>query len=447
MKQAKTTYGLTTAIAMIVGVVIGSGIYFRADNVLLYTGGNVGLGMLALALGASCIIFGSLSLSELAQRTTSSGGISSYYEEFISPGIAAAIGFFQSFVYFPTVIAVVAWVGAIYSWTYLGKEATLEMQIILAASYIIFFTALNYFSRQLGGYYQSLSTFVKVIPLLIIAVIGLFWHADLPAIPAQIPVIHPKSVGFGWLAALVPLAFSYDGWTAVITIAPEIRNPKRNLTKALIIGPLFILLTYLLFFFGLSKILGPSFIMSVGDDAIHYALQSLFGPQIANFILLIIIISVLGVINGMLLAMIRLPQAFAQRGWLHSKKLATIHPKHQVSTASTLLTLAVALGWLTIHYIVQKFDLLHGRDVSEISVVFNNLAFMVLYLKVFDMYRHQTIEQRLTGLISPIFAILGSLSIFIGSLMTAPMYVLVFQFFCLCSCVIGYWLYQKNQSA
>ncbi|MFK8242293.1 MULTISPECIES: APC family permease [unclassified Facklamia] len=445
MKQENKTYGLITAITMIVGIVIGSGIYFRADNVLVYAGGNVGLGMLALALGASCIIFGSLSLSELAQRTTSSGGISSYYEEFISPGIAAAIGFFQAFVYLPTVIVVVAWVAAIYTWMYMGITSTLEMQIILAAIYIILFIALNYYSRRFGGYYQSLSTIIKVIPLLIIAIIGIFWNKDLPEIPTGITVIQPKNVGFGWLAALVPLAFSYDGWTAVISIAPEIRDPKRNLAKALIMGPLFILLTYLLFFFGLNKILGASFIMSVGDDAIHYALRMLFGSKIGNFILLIIIISVLGVVNGMLLALIRLPQAFAQRKWLNSKRLATVHPKYQVSTASTLLILIVALGWLAIHYIVQKFDLLYGRDVSEIAIVFNNLAFAVLYFKVIQLYRRQTITQRFTGLISPIFAILGSLSILIGSLTTAPMYVLLFQCFCLCICFIGYWLYHQNR--
>lgn len=73
--QAKPTYGLVTAIAMIVGIVIGSGIYFKVDDILNFAGGNVWLGMLVIALGAVSIVFGSLSISELALRSAASGGI------------------------------------------------------------------------------------------------------------------------------------------------------------------------------------------------------------------------------------------------------------------------------------------------------------------------------------------------------------------------------------
>ena len=76
-------YGLFTATAMIIGIVIGSGIFFKSDDVLTYTGGNVGLGVLVFIIGAFSIIFGSLTLTELSVRTKSSGGIISYYEEFI----------------------------------------------------------------------------------------------------------------------------------------------------------------------------------------------------------------------------------------------------------------------------------------------------------------------------------------------------------------------------
>ena len=85
MNKAKQAYGLITTIAMIVGIVIGSGIYFKADDILLATGGNPLLGLLALAIGSACIIFGSLTLSELAQRTSRSGGICSHTPRIRAP--------------------------------------------------------------------------------------------------------------------------------------------------------------------------------------------------------------------------------------------------------------------------------------------------------------------------------------------------------------------------
>ena len=68
-------YNLITALAMIVGIVIGSGIFFKADNVLKYTNGNVALGVGVFVLAAVAIIFGSLSIAELAKRTDAHGGL------------------------------------------------------------------------------------------------------------------------------------------------------------------------------------------------------------------------------------------------------------------------------------------------------------------------------------------------------------------------------------
>lgn len=443
MKQHTKTYGLMTAVAMIVGIVIGSGIYFRADDILTYTGGDLGLGLLVLIIGASCIIFGSLSLSELSQRTDASGGVSSYYEAFISPRIAAAIGFFQTFVYFPSITAIVSWVAAIYTFLALGVNADFRAQIWLAAGFIVLFTALNLLSRKLAGHFQSLSTIVKMIPLILVALAGIFWTQPQPGIPAEFAVQPVRAVGWGWITALLPLAFSYDGWTIVVSIAPELRDAKRNLPRALILGPIVILLTYLLFFYGLTRLLGASFIMSTGDSAIQYAMNTLLGERLGNLLLVIIIISVLGVTNGILLGGMRLPQALAERGWIRSQRLARIHPTYQVSIASSLLYAGISLSWLVAHYFIQSHNLLQGRDISEISIVFNYLCLILLYIAVFQLFRKRVVQNTLTGFVAPILASIGSLLLLVGSLIASPYYVLIFLVFCLSSCLIGYVLYQE----
>lgn len=90
----KRSYGLFTAITMITGIVIGSGIFFKADNVLEYTNGNVQLGIIVFCVAAIAIIFGCLAISQLANRTDKPGGLIAYTEEFVGIGPSCAFGWF-----------------------------------------------------------------------------------------------------------------------------------------------------------------------------------------------------------------------------------------------------------------------------------------------------------------------------------------------------------------
>ncbi len=436
--ESRETYGPMMTIAMIVGIVIGSGIYFKVDDILSYAGGNVWLGMLIIVLGSFAIVFGSLGLSELAIRHSEAGGIFYYYAHYIHPGLAASLGIFTAYVYLPTVIAVVAWVAANFT---LGSQASLEMTTLLAAIYLLVLTGLNIYSKWLAGYFQSLSTIVKVLPLLAIALVGIFWQGEFPAAPQVTPI----DVGWNWVSGLLPLYFAYDGWTIVASIAPEIKNPKRNLSRSFVIGPLVILGLYLLFFYGLNRILGPDFILQAGNDAVVHATSMIYGKMIGKLLLVVIIIAVLGVSNGMLLATMRLPQAFAELGWINSPRLARIHLKYQLSIPASLSVAAVTMMWLGVHYIVTKFNLLPRSDISEITIVFNNLSFVFLYGIVLNLYRKGIIKNKLTGLVAPILAILSALMLLVGGLMTNFATVCLFFVFCLIFCLCSFVFYQKNQ--
>ena len=108
MQAKREKYGLITSITMIIGICIGSGIFFKSDNVLAATGGSVPLGILVFAIAAISIVFGGLAVSELASRTDKPGGIIAYSEEFVSRRFACCIGWFQTLVYYPALIAVVS---------------------------------------------------------------------------------------------------------------------------------------------------------------------------------------------------------------------------------------------------------------------------------------------------------------------------------------------------
>ena len=108
-------YGFFTALAMIVGICIGSGIFFKSDNVLTATGGDIGLGVLVFVLASIAIVFGGITFSELAARSSGPGGPIAYAEHFVGKRFGAAIGWFTIFGYLPSLMIVVSWAVGIYT--------------------------------------------------------------------------------------------------------------------------------------------------------------------------------------------------------------------------------------------------------------------------------------------------------------------------------------------
>jgi APA family basic amino acid/polyamine antiporter len=439
LENTKEHYGLFTATTMIVGIVIGSGIFFKSDDVLIGTGGNVLLGVLVFCIGALSIIFGSLTITELSIRTKKNGGIVGYFEEFISLKSASAFGWFQTFVYYPTIIAVISWVAAIYLFSLLNLESTLEAQVLVGFVLFTIIYGINAFSYKLGGYIQNISTVIKLIPLILIATIGFFWNDGTPSIPADVTVWHVSDVGFKWLAALAPIAYAFDGWIVATSITNEVKNPKRNMSLALIIGPIIVLSVYLLYFLGLHQMLGSEFIMSMGNAGINMVGTLILGRYGSGILMAFVTIAILGVINGVSLGNIRLPQALASMKMLpNSEKIEQIHPKYGVSLRSGLISYVVTLIWMIIHYITKKTSVLNGGDISEIAIVFSYCCYTILYIKVIRMKKEKTISSIFKGIICPVLACTGSSIILLGSIISNPFYVICFNLFCLFVCIIGY---------
>ena len=126
---------------------------------------------------------------------------------------------------------------------------------------------LNGLSSKLGGLFQNASTIIKLIPLILIAIAGIIFGE-----PSSITSVELSSAvkSTGWIAAIAPIAFSFDGWIVSTSIGHEVRDSKRNLPKALIIAPISILIVYLLYFVGISIYVGPETIMSIGDAHVWY---------------------------------------------------------------------------------------------------------------------------------------------------------------------------------
>ncbi|MDA3730180.1 APC family permease [Niameybacter massiliensis] len=409
----KTEYGLFTTIGMIVGIVIGSGIFFRSDNILIATGGSIKLGVLVFCLAAISIIFGSLTIAELASRTTKAGGIITYAEDTCNKHVACAFGWFHTFLYYPTLICVVAWVVGIYTCLLFAIEGTLLVQIGIGSIVVCVLFVFNILSTKLGGYFQNFATVIKLIPLFVIGIAGLIGGNPTHLTPNQLETAQSAS----WIAAITPVAFAFDGWIIATSMGHEIKDAKKNLRIALIFAPIFILAIYLLYFIGISLYIGPETVMQLGDAHVDLAAQQLVGPWGAKIILIFVIISVMGTVNGLIMGLLRLPYSLALRDMFpRSEKLKETSHGLSFSLSSAAIAFSVCVFWMIIHYFTQSSGILQNSDVSEIAITINYVLYIVLYIKVFQLGQKGEIKGFWRSKMNPILATCGSLMILFGSI-------------------------------
>ncbi len=434
-------YGLITAITMIAGVVIGSGIFFKSDDILSYTNGNMLLGVLVFIIAAIAIIFGCLTISQLATRTDKPGGIIAYAQEFVNLKVASAFGWFQAFLYVPALIAVVSWVAGVYICQLFGVEYSVGRCSLIGLGFTVVLYVLNIISTSLGAFFQNASMLIKLIPLLLLGIIGFIYGNPGEIAQADIETIRTTSIGTAWFAAFAPIAFSFDGWIVATTISHEIRNSKRNLPIALICAPIVILLAYVLYFLGVSTLIGPDEVVRLGDSSVYAAIKVFLGDTGSKALLVFIVISVLGTLNGLIIGLLRMPYSLAIRNMIFAPKVLKKESKHLrgMPLNSAIFGFPVILIWILIHYLTMKAGM--QGDVSEISICVSYLNYCVLYVAVMRLAKKGEIKSKLMGYVVPILAIFGAFVILLGSISNPyfPVYLLI----CFSIMALGYY-YGRN---
>lgn len=418
----KRVYGLFTAITMITGVVIGSGIFFKVDDVLTYTKGNIALGIFVFFISAIAIIFGCLAISQLATRTDKPGGLVAYAEEFVGMGTSCAFGWFQTFLYLPTIVAVVSWVVGIYICQLFAIDSTLETTVLIGVGCLTLMFFFNVLSAKLGGYIQNAAMIIKLIPLIAIAIAGLIYGNPATMVAEDIGGLREASSSWGWIAAFAPIAYSFDGWIVSTSICNEIKDSKRNLPIALTVSPLIILLAYVSYFLGTNFLLGPEEVLLQGDASVYVAANRLFGAFGGKLILIFVIISVIGTVNGLVLGFIRMPYSLALRNMLPGSKgiSRNMSKSTGISLNSAIFAYILSVGWMAIHYVTQKTGM--RGDVSEIAIGISYLNYLVLYVAVIRLAKKKEITSVFKGYVVPVLASIGSLIILSGSV-SHPLFI------------------------
>jgi basic amino acid/polyamine antiporter, APA family len=336
--------GLLDAVAVLVGVTIGSGIFRVPATVAgqLHAPGTV---LLCWVLGGVIALFGALTVAELAGALPRSGGIFAWLLESFGPLPAFLFGWTELAVIRASSLGATA---TIFS-EYLGYFVRLDaMQTrYVAAVVIVVIGAMNYIGVRRAAVVMSIATIAKYVAvmglgLLAFTVPGGSVSHFTPAWQGGVPVSLLAS-------ALIPVMWSYDGWADLSFMGGEVKDPRRTLPLALILGTVCVMLVYLVLNIGfmyaltLPQMAGSRLIAAAVAERVP-----LFGGIGAAVVSAVVLLSTLSGLNGTMMTGPRIFFAMAEQG-LFFRAVARVSPRFQ--SPSVAIWLSVVLGVL---YVLQN---------------------------------------------------------------------------------------------
>ena len=350
-KKLTKKYGLLTAIALVVGIVVGSGVFFKAQNILNATDGDMPLGILAWFIGGAIMIVCAFCFATMATKYEKVNGLVDYAEVTCGKKYAYMVGWFMTMIYYPCITSVLAWVSARYTLEVFGQmDPTTGTCLALAGLYLCISYSINALSPVIAGKFQVSATIIKLIPLTLMAVVGTIYGLVVKHDGASQSLLLQNfatakgdnmNVLFG---SVVATAFAYEGWIIATSINAELRDSKRNLPIALTLGTTIVMCVYIAYYIGVA---GGATIESLRADGATTAFTNIFGSVLGTVLKVFIAISCLGTLNGLMLGCTRGIYALAARNEGPKPKVfSVVDPSTNMPTNSAILGLLMCAIWL-----------------------------------------------------------------------------------------------------
>lgn len=409
-KGLKKELSFFTALTIVMGTVIGSGVFFKPEAVYQATE-TAGLGLAAWLLGGLITICGGLTTAELSAAIPETGGMVVYLRRAYGPLVSYLLGWAQTVVYFPANIAALSIIFATQAINLTGLDSQYTIPIAIAAAVLIIAT--NLMGTQQAGRLQSVATVAKMVPLFVIIIFGLLYQGDVQfqLLPENLaPTSTISKLGTGLVATL----FAYDGWINVGAIAGEMKDPKKDLPKAIVAGLTAVMGIYILINLAYLQVMPAAALGATPTPAADVA-HLIFGDAGGKLVTIGILISVFGTINGYTMTGIRVPYAMALNNELpFSNQLKKLN-RQQVPANSAILLLLIAVIMIFTGQYNQLTDLLIFVIWIFYTLVF--VAVFILRKKEPDLVRPY--KAPLYPII-PLIAIIGGCFIVVNTLLTQP---------------------------
>jgi basic amino acid/polyamine antiporter, APA family len=348
--------GVSHAAAVVVGTIIGSGIFLVPSEMMQYVG-SAKLVYLAWIVGGLLSFFGALTYAELGAMRPQAGGEYVYVRD----GYGPLSGFLYAWTWFviakPASVATIVTglvrilgtfpVFSFFSTKVIATPFSLSWGQIVAISAAILISALNYAGVKKAGEFQLVFTLLKVAIILGIVFIcfsgvgnaaGRGWDNFAGTFPGA-----NGGVG-GFMAALVAALWAYDGWNDLNMVAGEVKQPERNIPIALIVGVATVGVLYMLMNAGVQYMLPASAVAASprpASDAVALALGSVG----AGIVSAGMAVSLLVTLNGTIMSGGRIPYAVARDGYFFHA-LAAVHPRFHTPAIAIVVQAALSIALL-----------------------------------------------------------------------------------------------------
>ncbi len=451
--ELKKKYGLLTAICMVVGIVVGSGVFFKAEAILTKTSGNLKLGILAWVIGGVIMIICAYTFSLLATKYEKVNGVVDYAEAAIGEKYAYLVGWFMTTIYYPTLTMALAWLSARYTLVvFQGDNADPSSGLCLALScfYLIGSYAMNALSPILAGKFQVSATGIKLIPLALMAIVGTIFglkngmlvenfagtNLDIVneafAAAGKEPLAETSAIS-AIFSAVCATVFAYEGWIIATSINAEIKDAKKNLPKALVLGSMIIVGIYILYYIGLAGAVDNETMLISGQTGARKAFENVFGSIMGTGIFVFVIISCLGTLNGLMLGCTRGLYSISSRGRGPAPKIfADIDKNTNMPANSSIFGLLLCAAWLFYFYCAC----LNGDTAAKLGMFAfdpTELPIITIYPFYIPIFFKMMADKDFNGFkrfVAPILSIAGSVLMVVASIVAhgkeIPGYLIIF---------------------
>ena len=343
--------GALDATAIVIGIVIGSGI-FLLPNVIARTLPSAGAILAAWIISGVLSFFGALAYAELGAMMPATGGQYIYLREAYGPMCAFVCGW-------TFMLAVLsggsAWLAVTFS-IYAGYFIPLSpaARQVLSVALIAVLSAVNYLGVREGAWIQRIFTCFKIAALLVLIAAAFLSPQSASATSAAPP--SPITLAqFG--TAMAACLMAYNGWSYVSFVAGEVRNPERNLLRALVIGMFAVAFLYIFANVAYLKIFTISEIAATERVGADLAMRTI-GPIGGTFVSLTVLFSITGAVNGCILTAARIPFAQARDG-LFFRRFGDVHPRFRTPG------FAIIWGgvWTAVLVLTGSYDTLYTYSI------------------------------------------------------------------------------------
>jgi basic amino acid/polyamine antiporter, APA family len=355
--------GLWSAVAVLVGSTIGSGI-FRTPAGVAARVDDAPLFLLAWVLGGIVVLCGALTYSELAAAFPRSGGVYAFLRESFGPLPAFLFAWAELWIIRPGAYGAIGITASAYTLRTLGYDPAaiviamgsvdIRSEQLLGAIYIAIVGAVNYFGIHRGAILQNLSTAFKVGALVLLVVLG-FALGRSAGMPEGGVFAQRAAVGLSpFLLAMVAILWAYDGWADLAFVGGEVKDPQRTLPRALLIGTGTVVTLYLaanLVYLYLIPIQSIKQAELVAADVARLVI----GPAGVVVVSAAIAVSTFGTLNGSMMTAPRIFFAAAEDG-LFPKAIARVDPRTHAPTAAVVLMTTMGIIFILIRTFTELAD-------------------------------------------------------------------------------------------